>query len=175
VTVLELAAAKEHLNIRVATNDAELETFIDAAEAVLARWVGPLEPTPVTDRVAGYGFGLHLPVFPALSLTSVTPVGGGALDLAGLYLDVPSGTVTRNDGGQFTARAYDVAWVAGRDELPDDLLFADKELVRELWTTQRGTARPAEMMLGPMSDRRLPGSVALLIARHRQLTDTLGA
>lgn len=176
MTVLDLAAAKEHLNIRVDTSDAELETFIAAAEAVLAQWVGPLEPTDLTARVAGYGWGLHLPVFPAVSLTSVSPVGGGAADLSGLYLDQPSGTVTRNDGARFTAWAYDVEWTAGRETLPDDLLFADKELVREMWTTQRGSARAApEMLLPPMSDRQLPGIVALLIRPHRRLPDALGA
>jgi hypothetical protein len=153
-----------------------LGTVIEAAEAVLAAWVGPLEPTDRSDRVPGVGWGLHLPVFPAVSLTSVTPVGGAGLDVSTLYLDQPSGTVSRNDGGRFTAPAYDVEWVAGRVTLPDDLLFADKELVRELWTTQRGSTRPAaEMIPLVVSDRRLPGVVALLIRPYRLLPDSLGA
>jgi hypothetical protein len=174
VTVLELAEAKQHLNISVATSDAELETFIAAAEAVLTQWVGPLEPANRSDRVPGYGWGLHLPVFPAIEITTLAAVGGAGLDVATLHLDEPSGTVTRNDGGRFTAWAYDIEWVAGRVTLPDDLLFAVKELVREMWKTQRGSVGPDET-LGPISDRRLPGNVALLIRPYPLLPDALGA
>lgn len=176
-SVLTLAQAKTHLNLSAAvtTDDAELQTMIDAAEATLTQLVGPLQATATTERIRG-GCALALRVVPAISLTSVTPVDGSALTLADLYLDTAASVVTYNSGASFSARYYTVVYSAGRTVSATtnaDLLMAIKELVRHLWSTQRGSGtRPG----GPPSDsfsntvpgaaHALPFRVTELIAPH---------
>jgi hypothetical protein len=175
VSVLTLAEVKAHLNITVTTYDAELMTFADSAEAVIARRCGPLTPTAAACRVRG-GQSLALPDAPVVSLTSVTPVGGTALPLADLYLDGAAGVVTYNQVATFgssaygfTASAYDVAYEAGREILPDDLLHGLKELVRHFWSTSQrgGSRRPgSEAMAAPSASFLLPYQVQSAIEPH---------
>jgi hypothetical protein len=138
VSVLTLTAAKDHLNIPTSESDAEIQSFVDSAEAAVTVRVGPLEPVSTTARVAGGGQILLLPVTPAVALTSVTPADGTALSVADLYLDQGAGTVAYTNGSPFFAYWYDVVYDAGRAQCPPDLLLAVKELLRDLWTTQRG-------------------------------------
>lgn len=164
MSALTLAQAKSHLNISGTTYDTELQGVIDAAEAVIAQRCGPLTPTTVTRRVEG-GYGLTLPVLPALTLTSVTPADGTALTLGDLYLDTASGVVAYNGGSGFYTRYYTVVYTAGRDSVPADLLFAVKELVRHLWETRRGpTRRP-----GSEPSESVPGAAYALPRRVEQM------
>lgn len=176
MAVLSLADAKTHLNITVPTYDAELQTFIDSAESVLAQHCGPLAATAKTERLRGGRAALALRTTPAISLTTVTPADGAALSIADLHLDQSSGVVTYNSGATFGARYYDVAYSAGRATCPGDLLLAVKELVRHLWESQRGggTRRPgsaaSEITANtvPGAAYLLPFRVAELIAPHLQ-------
>lgn len=169
MSTVSLADAKAHLNIGVNTYDVELQAFIDAAEAVIAQRVGPLAATSVTARVRGGNAELVLPVLPALSITSVTPVGGTALTASTLYLDTGSALVTYVSGSPFASKSYDVVYQAGRTTLPADLRMAVLELVRHLWQTQRGSGtRPG----GPLSDtaaNTVPGAAYLLPFRVEAL------
>ena len=144
MAALTLSEVKLHLNIDDDSDDAELTAFIDRAEAAIAAKCGPLEPTPVTARVRGYGRSLSPKVTPILSLTSVTPVGGSALTLAALHAPENglrgASTIEYLDGGWFGSRWYDVAYTAGRDATPEDLRLAVLEAVRIYWDTQRGNA-----------------------------------
>jgi hypothetical protein len=154
MSALDLPAAKRHLNIDVDTYDVELTAMIASAEAILAQEVGPLSTSTVTARVPGYSWGLHLPVYPAVSLTSVTPVGGTALTLGDLYLEKESGAVSYNGTGAFTSAGYDVVYTAGRSPIPDDLVQAVKDQLKHMWKSQRGGAsRPgtAPEVLTPIS------------------------
>lgn len=176
MSVLTLAEAKAHLNLgTVATYDAELQDTIDEAEAAIAQRCGPLSSTAKTVRVRGYGDALALPTTPAVSLTSVTPVGGTALTLSNLYLDTASGVVTYDRGGVFSFPNYTVVYQAGRSSTPDDLMRAVKELVKHLWATQRGASRAASPTSEAYSNT-LPGTafafpfrVEQLIAPHLQV------
>jgi hypothetical protein len=175
VSAVALDDVKTHLNSTGAINEAELQGTIDAAEAAISRRVGPLETVDKTARVRGGGLGLRLPVSPAESLTSVTPVNGTALTLADLYLDQGAGVVTYNNGSAFCAHAYDVVYVAGRSECPDDLLLAVKELVRHMWDAQRGPVKVGPLQSDALSNT-LPGSaytfpirVTELLAPHLRL------
>jgi len=169
MSVLLLDAAKLHLNITVGTYDAELQEFIDAAEAVLAQRVGPLQSTAKTDRVTGYADALTVRTVPAISLTSITDPAGSVLDLTNIHLELKSGVITHNLGQQFIQRFYTVAYAAGRSTCPDDLLMAVKELVRHMWTTQRGSSRaPGSTPEAPSIGYLLPYRVQELIAPHLQ-------
>lgn len=174
MSVLTLQQAQTHLNMG-AQHATELQSFIDAAEAAIAKRCGPLASTATTVRVDGGGFALTLPTTPALSLTSVTPADGTALTLTDLYLNTGAGVVTYNSGITFTARFYDVVYNAGRATVPDDLLMAIKELVRHMWQTQRGPTRrpgsqPSEATANtvPGAAYMLPFRVSELIAPHLQ-------
>lgn len=183
MSVLALADARSYLNIATSERDPELEYTIAAAEAVIAKRCGPLAATAVTSRVRGASAGLTLPTVPAISLTSVTPVGGTALSLPDLYLNTGSGRVTYSSGAGFSSDLYDVVYSAGRTTCPDDLLMAVRELVRHMWHPRRGpTRRPgsepsegtANTVLG--AAYLLPFRVSELIEPHLlEKTAELGA
>lgn len=176
MSALTLADAKTHLNITGSASDTELQTFIDAAEATIAERCGPLASTATTSRVEG-GATLVLPVSPAVSLTSVTPVGGTALSLTGISLYGARGVVSYDSGAPFSERLYDVVYNAGRSSVPADLMLAVKELVRHMWATQRGN-QPAFAGALPDDDGELapnsanylfPRRVEQLMSRHEQV------
>jgi hypothetical protein len=152
VSVLLLSDAKAYLNITNATYDSELQTFIDAAEAAIAKRCGPLSALTVTERVKGCAETLLLQRTPAISLTSVTPVNGAALTLTDLYMYAPAGVVEYAVGdGFFSASRYDVTYSYGRASVPLDLMQAIRETVKHLWETQRGgSRRPGMGDEGPM-------------------------
>jgi hypothetical protein len=168
MSVLTLREAEIHLNITNPTGEteAELQTFIDAAEAALASSrVGPIAPVTKTARVSGGGRTLLLPVAPAVSLTSVTPTGGTALTLADLYLDKVAATVAYTSDSPFTAFWYDVVYVAGRaaNDVPDDLLWVNKELLRLMWSAQRPFGgRFASAPASAEPNTSIPGTARLL-------------
>lgn len=145
MSTLSLSDAKAYLNIGSsvdAARDAEITSTIAAAEAAIGQHIGPFTPTSTTARVRGGTLGLRLPVTPAISLTTVTPVGSTTLTIGDLYLNKEAAVVTRNDGAGFTATFYDVVYQAGRPSVPDDLLEAIKALVQHMWQPQRGPVRP---------------------------------
>lgn len=169
MSVLLLADAKTHLNITVTTYDVELQSKIDSAEAVIARRCGPLSSVATTSRVRGGGDALLLTTSPAVSLTSVTPVGGSALTLTDLYLDTVAAVVTYDLGGTFGSGAYTVVYQAGRATVPLDLMEGIKELLRHLWSnSQRGGARRGGADMVNPATYLLPYEVQSLIEPHLQ-------
>src|SRR5881392_2778621 len=137
MTVLSLDEALDHLNMDSDAAAFELEPMIEAAEALIAQRVGPLESTTVTCTVASVGPALVLPIAPVVSLTSVTSLyDATTVDVSDLTVNLSSGVVTSNTfGSAFTATAgaYTVVYQAGRTTVPADLLLAIKEMVRHLW------------------------------------------
>ncbi len=175
MAVLSLSDAKIHLNLTNDDHNVELLDVIDAAVARLALDCGPLEAVATTCRVDGGTDALTLPVLPAVSLTSVTPVGGTALTLGDLYLDTAAGLVTYNFGGTFSSAKYTVVYQAGRASVDADLLMGVKELVRFAWGPQRGGSRrpgspPSDGAANtiPGVGEELPFNVQKWIANHQQ-------
>lgn len=148
MSALTLSDAKVHLNITVPTFDTELQAVIDSAEAIVAGRVGPLASTATTAPHVVPTWpacsSLVLPVTPALSLTSVTSNLGAVLTVGDLTV-TPWGVVeytTASSLGVFPSSWYTVVYLAGRSTVPAGLLFAVKEMVRHLWTSQQGAGRP---------------------------------
>lgn len=142
MSVLDLNAAKRHLNITDEKSDTDLQAMIDAAEQVLAERVGPLVSTTKTDRVnisGGYSFTLR--TTPVISLTSATSIyGSSTADVSQLHVS-PSGVVTWGDGiSRFYWGDYDVVYQAGYATVPPAILFAIKEQLRHMWSSRRGPA-----------------------------------
>lgn len=144
MSVVTLAAAKTFLNITSTTHDAELQSMIDRAEAVLAKRVGPLAPVTVTGEVHTGPGPLLLRRYPVLSVASATSGGVAVSDVdADADAGVVYGTFSR------TRRAVRVTYTAGRTApLPADLEAAVLELTGHLWQTQRGNAPSATALQG---------------------------
>lgn len=175
MSVLTVPEAKKHLNIDVGTYDDEIADVIEAAEAAIAQRCGPLEPTVVTSRVASLGNFLALPYYPVISLTSITPQGGTALDITGIEAD-GSGVVFYTSGMGFGTMTHSVVYTAGRATCPPDLLMAVKELVKHLWGPQRGGSKRPGTGGGDSYSNTVPGAayafpfrVEQLIAPHEHL------
>jgi hypothetical protein len=162
-----LTDAKTFLNVTVATHDAELQSMLDRAEAILARRVGPLSLTTVTDEVHTGPGPLLLKRYPVVSVTSATSDGVAVSDLD---LDVDTGLLY----GAFTSgfRKVRVTYTAGRAVPPADLEAAVLELVKHLWESQRpaGAQAPPGSLAGddiqPGGSYLLPYRVQSLIEPH---------
>lgn len=160
---------KPHLNITVATHDAELQTMLDAAEAAIAEKCGPLAATSVTERVSGGGTGLVLRTTPIVSLTSVTPAGGSAYTVGDFTTDLSAGVVEWTSGARFSAGRYDVVVSAGRSSLPKDLRLGILELVRHLWETQRGGSQRPGSRSSESTANTIPGAAHIMPFRVVEL------
>jgi hypothetical protein len=147
VSVLSDAEAKRYLQVSGtwdADRTAELSPTIAAAEKWVAGKCGPLEPTTIEERLSGGTDTLTLSTTPVLTVTSVTPVlstGPGTVLTAGaVWARLSSGLIQLPSGGTFSAREYDVEYVAGYPQTPPDLLQAVKAYLLYLWLiAQRGT------------------------------------
>jgi len=170
MSALSLIDAKAHLNLTTTANDVELQSFIDAAEALLGHIVGPLTVGSKTARVPG-GPVVVLPYAPVQAITSMTSPDGTVVDTTSTTLNGPAGVLYFTDNQtRFASGAYDVTFTAGWTTVPADLLLAVKELVRHLWATQRGaTARPGSSVdQAPGAAYALPIRVEQLIEPYRQ-------
>lgn len=176
MAALTLSEVKTHLNLTTTTQDGELTAFIARSEAAVAARCGPIEPTVTSQRVRGGRPLLSVDVTPIVSLTSVTPVGGSALDVSLMVVDESAGVIEHESGGSFGSRWYDVVYVAGRTDVPEDLRLGVLELVRHLWDTQRapsggriGTGQDSAANTIPGAHLIFPFRVEQLIAPHVQV------
>jgi uncharacterized phiE125 gp8 family phage protein len=174
MSTVTLSEAKTHLNLSAGTNDAELQDFIDRAEAAIERRTGPLVSTTITRRARGGGSAFVLPVYPVISLTSATPDGGTAIDTT-LLDATPEGVVTYLSDGTFPTGWHTIVYEAGHaltaDDVPEDLKLAVLELTRHLWETQRGgtsSGRPGSAM-SDVTANTVPGAAFLFPFRVEQL------
>jgi hypothetical protein len=166
VAALSLSDLKAFLNKTDDSDDDELVAMIDRAQAILTPRIGPLEPTTYTELYTGPG-PIVLRRYPVLSVTSVTDGGNVVSDS---YLDVDSG-VLYGTYSSWPARSVSVTYVAGRDLLPADLETALLELVRHLWTSQRGGGSLRPTFPGEDAPQQQPGSGYLLPYRVESLIE----
>lgn len=170
MSALDLATAKQHLNITVATYDTELQATIDAAEGLIAKICGPLASTATTSKVDGGGRSrsLALPVMPVISLTSVTGNAGEVVAVSDLSVLPPNQVVYTLGGACFPSAWYTVVYQAGRATVPVGLLFAVKEMVRHLWTSQQGAGRPGNQQPTSTPGFLIPNLVREALEPYKQ-------
>lgn len=136
--VLDIDQVRGHLNLvrEDAETEAAVRAIITAAEAAIAARCGDLEPTQrVEVHTVGRGGALPLRA-PLVSVTSITPVTGGApVTVQAHQVDATAGLVHGLPAG-----TYAVAYVSGREHCPPDLLMGVKELVAHLWATTKRSA-----------------------------------
>lgn len=170
MAVVEVEELRAYLNMRDDSHDSQLTERIDEAQAAIEAKVGPLEPSLTTVRVMPAHGHLRLTVAPAVSLISITPADSPSLQVATLHLDQAAAVVTTNDGTPLAARYYDVTYVAGREDCPDNLRLAVKELARHLWSASKraGAGRPGSQQ-SESTANTVPGAAFLFPFRVEQL------
>lgn len=134
---VQVGDVKELLGIETTKHDSVLGKVIADAEAVVVRRCGPLTSTEVTRRVWPSGGALVLPVYPVVSVTSITGADtGNVLAIEDDDIDKAAGILTPDGLG---SEAYDVVYQAGRDVTAyADLKRAVIEMTRYLWRPTQG-------------------------------------
>lgn len=164
VSHVSFGDARDRLNVSTLA-DAELDAMIASAVAEQEQSVGPVAPRTVTRTVYPSSGVLLLPA-PVVSVTSITPVGGSALSLAGLDLSgLSAGIVRPGTLGGFWASSYTVVLVAGRNPVPQDLVEAALLRVQHSYETQRG---PAELPLADAVEGGGSAFILMLRARDKE-------
>lgn len=136
---------KQHLNIpdNDTTDDAELQSMLDAAVNVVENIVGPLTTAPVTEtHYQAHGPMLVTRRAPVSSLTnlSVRWYPGMAwtdLDVSGYELDPDTGAIRASNGWLFSGDVQ-ITYVVGVDNTPPAVALATLIIAANLWETQRG-------------------------------------
>lgn len=168
--VISLNEAKDYLNISSSTSDAELGPFITAASQAWVNKVGPVAGSPTySEWYDGGGYFISLRHTPVQSITSITEAltatsvytlnalvldGTGSSDAYGYTFDQETGLLTRRASGApslFAAgiRNIHVTYVAGYATVPEDIKLAIKDLVHDMWQSQRATLRGGEVPTPP--------------------------
>lgn len=151
-SIIGLAEAKAHLQITSTVDDEELRDFMEAATAGVEAKIGPCVPKTVTKRVRDHACNvLLLPLYPAVSITSVTSVlyPTTTWTASQLDLDGEAGIVRLLSNTPFYNGPWNVVYTVGRPtSLTQDVRLAAKELLRHLWTSQRGGASSQARILG---------------------------
>ena len=177
---ISLTDVKNHLNITVTDDDAELLAMLNAATGLIEGVVGPLSRRTVTAETHNGGrTTVLLKQAPIISITSCLE-NGSALAATSYSVDEESGVLTRTSGYTVYTWGGDVdfanfnnisvTYVAGRSIIPADLAHAVLELVRHLWTTQRGSIRRSGTDdYVPGSGFSMPNRVREMLNRYQQV------
>jgi hypothetical protein len=137
VPYIELAEAKQYLNLTATTDDDELSRFVTSACRAVERYrdetIGLDEYTETFDLNRSVT-AVHLAYKPIITLESVTNAST-EWDTDTLRVHRPTGTLETTDS-TFTGLLV-VVYTAGYETVPDDWRHATLVLIDHLWTTQR--------------------------------------
>jgi hypothetical protein len=149
--IVSLADAKRHLNIPATetSNDAELREFIEAVTRVLEEKVGVIVRRTTTWTIYPYRLP-YLPVQPVLSLTSAALVRtGAAVDTTNMVVEY--GVVRNKTGAPLPWEPWTLTYAAGRTVISANIRNATLNVIKDLWTSQRGSAGSVASRLGFMT------------------------
>lgn len=143
MALISLADAKLHLNIPSATttDDTELTRLLAVVEDAAAAYFGAPVGTgsTVTESHHGGWTTLVLRQVPVLTVSTIT-VSGTALATTSIAIDTSAGVVHSLAGAQGSDPVdTTVVYSTGYSSVPDDIVQGALELLRHLWTTQRGS------------------------------------
>lgn len=156
-SVLPLQDGKDALNIpqAVTTYDSEIAGYIATIEGCLEGYTGgPLVNKTITERTEMMAGQTVIPVRqrPLVSVTGITSVAGGAIDISGgLDLDKNAGLIRRPLGYPFYGPFFqwlpgvNVLYVAGwGTSVPATFNIVSRIILQHLWETQHGpSSRPS--------------------------------
>ncbi len=143
MALLTLPETRTLLNISGNSRDSEILDDIEAAEAVVVHFCGPVDEQAVTDVVDLTGTALVLSTTPVLELTSVTGDLSGVMTLSRFRVKESSGVIRPKAGYAWPLceDTFTVVYTAGRSE-PDKLLKqAVRVIVKHLWQMRLGSGR----------------------------------
>jgi hypothetical protein len=149
--LVSLADAKRHLNIPATEtgNDAELREFIEAVTRPIEAKVGPIVRRTVTTTIYPcYSDAVALPYFPVISLTSGAVVrDNSAVTVTSLVVE--TGGILRDKGySPLPFEPWTLTYVVGRPIIPAEIRNATLNIIKDLWTSQRGSAGSVASRLG---------------------------
>lgn len=191
-----LAETKSDLNLTTTTNDAELQTVIDAATAILENHPAytVVDNVKQTSHTEWYDTAdtIALKHYPVASITSITGWSGATSQVFtaaawdsgltpdfGYAFDAASGLLHLSRGGlsstHWQGRVL-VTYTSGVTTVPADIRAAALLLVEHLWETQRGTGGsappagldPDETQLGFGTSVILPNRVREVLAPYER-------
>ena len=145
--VVSLSAVKDHLNITSTDSDEELRHMIGVASERGESWTGRVfGRRAIVDTLSGGVSYLPLNHCPVLSVTSITE-NGVTVPASGWRLSSREGAVIERVAGYSTSLWAPgsgnivVTYVAGYSVQPSTDAQGTLEMVRHLWSTQRGSIR----------------------------------
>lgn len=145
MAIITVAEAKTHLNETTAANDAELATFVAAADAFVEALVGKVTEVEVTEVVHPDADGFAWLDHPVITLTSLTEVYGGsdswvAADVTTASPELAKGKVWLGTSYSTTAYPVKVVYQAGRSSVPALIKSACLDYLKWDWLSQRGAS-----------------------------------
>jgi hypothetical protein len=118
------------------TSDEELWNAVLSAVDLVENECGPIRLREQTSRVRPAGCTLFLPVFPVVSVTTVTDSLLATVSEDRYEVNTDTGVI---DGlSPLTSRWYEVTYTVGREPIPRALMDAVLILAKLEWGTQRG-------------------------------------
>lgn len=138
--VATLAEFKEWIRYGGGTaEDGKLQMVLSSAsEWVEWRIGGPLAVTAITERVQSNGWAIVPAKQPLVSVTSITPDFGTAIDASRYVANTDLGVI-QFYWGEPTGW-YTLAYTAGLASITPRVKNAGMELARHLWLTQNGSS-----------------------------------
>src|SRR5690606_17141378 len=141
---------------------AELESFLDAAQATIDHRCGPAGGAVVTEQVQARDGVLVLNERPVQAVSTAVDDDGNQIDLGGVKVSTLSAVVRlrRPVRGQ-----VEVTYTAGWDPYPDDLEKAVYIVADHLWETQRGRSGSFTQIHGIDDDAPVGGDASFFVMR----------
>jgi hypothetical protein len=139
--ILSLDEARSYLNFEAAqtTSDEELREFVEAATPIIEAEVGSVIRRTVTHTIYRSCPPIPLQETPVISLTSAAILRTGtAVAVTNMVEDqglLYSKTVT-----PFPTEPWTLTYVVGRTVIPRPILEATGEVIKNLWSSQRGAS-----------------------------------
>jgi hypothetical protein len=170
--VATLAEAKAWINYTGgAADDTKMTTVLTAA----SEWVeyaigGPLSPTVLTELRQLNSCVIQPNKVPLVSVTSITPDQGTALDTTSYFADTTSGLIVSR--GSWFYGYYTVVYTAGLAAILSRQKTAGLEVFRHLWMVQNGSAGrgyPGEELVQTPLGFAVPRRAQELLAPDRRV------
>jgi len=154
-----LAEAKSWINYTGTADDTEQTMVLTAA----SEWVeyaigGPLSVTAFTEMHTVEGWAIPLLKVPLVSVTSITPDQGTALDVSTYLVDSTANLVRVRS---WLCGLYTVVYTAGLSAILNRHKIAGLEVFRHLWLIQNGSAGR-----GYPSDDLVPTPMGFMVPRR---------
>jgi hypothetical protein len=134
--IISLDEARDYLNIPTGetVNDEELRDFIEAATTVIERHTGPIARRTITTIMYP---GMTSVSRPVIMLTSASLIRtGAAVDITSFVEEY--GQIRSKSFAYLPTEPWALTYVVGRAVVPANVRIAARQVVKDLWTSQRG-------------------------------------